>query len=452
MPFELRPDQIFATEFRVIKPLAAGGMGAVYVVEQLSTGKRRALKLMHASAAAHGGERRFEQEARTSAQIPSEHVVDVIAAGVDRESQVPWLAMELLEGESLEEYLAHEGALSPSAALELLEQIAHAIAAAHDIGIVHRDLKPDNIFLARARSVNTRHFVKVLDFGLAKLVDSSSRNTMAMGSPLWMAPEQTQEGDAISCATDVWALGLIVFRMLSGKLYWLTTEGSLTALLTEILMKPLPPASQRARELGARSLPEGFDWWFDRCVARDPKYRFQHARQAFVELQTVLSGKPTPPELLPTMTAQISGAKPLHATTEALSSLTTPAATKTAPSRTRWLLLLGLLGAVALGWLLWPRPSVTPSDAPAVSAANLPAAPLPPPPASAPAPEEPAPTPPQPSAEAIVSPVPSASEAPRGRAPLVTRTPHAAAAASSPAAKPNSDATPKPANRLPDLL
>ena len=346
MPFELRPDQIFAEEFRVIKPLAAGGLGAVYVVEQLSTGKRRALKLMHAGAAAHGGERRFEQEARTSALIPSEHVVDVIAAGVDKESRIPWLAMELLEGESLEQFLAHEGALAPSTALSLLEQIAHAIAAAHDIGIVHRDLKPDNIFLARSRSVSSTHFVKVLDFGLAKLVDSGSSNTMAMGSPLWMAPEQTQEGDAISCATDVWALGLIAFRMLSGSLYWHTTEGSLTALLTEILMKPLPPASQRARELGAKPLPDGFDFWFDRCVARDPVHRFQHARQAFVELQTVLSGEPTPIELLPTMTSEVSAARPLHATTEALSSLSKPIAAKPKANKVP---LFALFAALLLG-------------------------------------------------------------------------------------------------------
>jgi serine/threonine protein kinase len=451
MPFELRPDQIFAEEFRVIKPLAAGGMGAVYVVEQLSTGKRRALKLMHASAAANGGERRFEQEARTSALIPSEHVVDVIAAGVDKESRIPWLAMELLEGESLEQFLAHEGALAPRAALSLLEQIAHAIAAAHDIGIVHRDLKPDNIFLARSRSVNATHFVKVLDFGLAKLVDSGSSNTMAMGSPLWMAPEQTQEGDAISCATDVWALGLITFRMLSGSLYWQTTEGSLTALLTEILMKPLPPASQRARELGAKPLPDGFDFWFDRCVARDPVHRFQHARQAFVELQTVLSGEPPPIELLPTMTSEVSAARPLHATTEALSSLSTPIAAKPKGRKVPLFALFAvlLLGAGAF-FLSWKKKAPS-SDAPAVSAATAqtPALPSTAAPASAPTPST-AVSAPAPVETATVEPAPSASASPLVRAPAKGHGAHTPA--SSATAKPTPEATAKPGTRLPDLL
>src|SRR6188768_2240165 len=112
-PLALSPGQIFAGQFRVEKALAQGGMGAVYVVEQLSTGKKRALKLMLPSAAVVDGARRFEQEARTSSLIPSEHVVDVIAAGIEGPERIPWLAMELLEGESLEAHLERIGPLSP---------------------------------------------------------------------------------------------------------------------------------------------------------------------------------------------------------------------------------------------------------------------------------------------------------------------------------------------------
>ena len=285
---ELIEGQVFAGQFRVVKALAQGGMGAVYVVEQLSTGKKRALKLMLPSAAVVDGARRFEQEARTSSLIPSEHVVDVIAAGIEGPERIPWLAMELLEGESLEAHLERIGPLSPGQAHEILAQLAHALSAAHDLGVVHRDLKPDNIFLARSRISNSEFMVKVLDFGLATVVEATTRNTTALGSPLWMAPEQTQTDESISLGTDVWAIGLIVFRMLSGRHYWRTLDGPLVALMREVLIEPLPAASQRSREVGGAELPAGFDEWFERCVVRIAAHRFQHAREAWQELHVLL--------------------------------------------------------------------------------------------------------------------------------------------------------------------
>jgi eukaryotic-like serine/threonine-protein kinase len=285
---DLSEGVIFAQQFRVIRPLAQGGMGAVYVVEQLSTGKKRALKLMLPSATLVDGSRRFEQEARTSSLIASEHVVDVIAAGVDGPEQVPWLAMELLEGESLESHLLRSGPLSAAQAYEILTQLAHALSAAHDIGVVHRDIKPDNIFLARARNAGSEFMVKVLDFGLATVVAPDTKNTTALGSPLWMAPEQAQTDAPITLATDVWALGLLVFRMLTGQIYWTAADGSLNQLLRELLLTPLPPPSQRSRELGGAEAPLGFDEWFHHCVVREPGLRFQHARDAWFSLAPLL--------------------------------------------------------------------------------------------------------------------------------------------------------------------
>ena len=285
---ELTPGQVFAGQFRVIKPLAQGGMGAVYVVEQLSTGKKRALKLMLPSAAVVDGTRRFEQEARTSSLIPSEHVVDVIAAGIEGAEGIPWLAMELLEGESLEDYLEQSGPLTPNQAYEVLSQLAHALSAAHDLGVVHRDLKPDNIFLARSRTSSGEFMVKVLDFGLATVVEPTTKNTTALGSPLWMAPEQTQTNEPITLGTDIWAVGLIVFRMLSGRYYWHSIDGSLVRLMREIVIEPLSAASERARELGGAELPAGFDEWFGQCVVRFAAYRFSHAREAWQALHAVL--------------------------------------------------------------------------------------------------------------------------------------------------------------------
>jgi len=285
---DLTEGAIFAQQFRVIRPLAQGGMGAVYIVEQLSTGKKRALKLMLPSAAVVDGTRRFEQEARTSSLIASEHVVDVIAAGVEGPERVPWLAMELLEGESLETHLLRSGALSPTQSYEILLQLAHALSAAHDIDVVHRDIKPDNIFLARARNAGSEFMVKVLDFGLATVVAADTRNTTALGSPLWMAPEQAQQNEPISLATDVWSFGLLAFRMLTGRIFWTSSDGSLHQLLRELLLDPLPLASQRAKQLEGAELPAGFDEWFGLCVARSPAERFQHARDAWLSLEPVL--------------------------------------------------------------------------------------------------------------------------------------------------------------------
>ena len=144
---------IFARDYRVIGPLRQGGMGSVYVALQLSTGKRRALKLMQRDLAARPDFRkRFELEARIGALIPSDHVVEVIGAGIEDDGRVPWLAMELLEGQDLATWLAARGAATVDETREIFAQLCHALGEAHARGIVHRDLKPENIFLGHVRA------------------------------------------------------------------------------------------------------------------------------------------------------------------------------------------------------------------------------------------------------------------------------------------------------------
>lgn len=157
----------------------------MYVVEQLSTGRRRALKVLHAQLNDDEGMRaRFEREARVGARIESEHVVEVLAAGMDAESGLPWLVMELLEGEDLADHLARQGPLDHAHAGAIGAQLCHALAAAHSVGVVHRDLKPENVFLAKARRLGADFTVKVLDFDIAKIVaDAKSRTTDAVGTP-----------------------------------------------------------------------------------------------------------------------------------------------------------------------------------------------------------------------------------------------------------------------------
>ncbi len=290
----LAPGVVFARDYRIVKALAEGGMGAVYVAEQLSTGKPRALKLMHAQLVADARSRaRFEQEARIGATLDSDHIVEVVGAGIDDASGTPWLAMELLKGEDLAALVERRGALAPAEVAAVFEQLGHALGAAHAAKIVHRDLKPENVFLAVARRRDVPFTVKLLDFGIAKVVqESRASTTQAMGSPLWMAPEQT-EATGISPATDVWALGLLAYHLLTGEYFWRAARvqdgTAMMQLLREILVEPIASASVRAQEDGVFArLPQGFEGWFARCVARDPRERFAEANAATQGLVALL--------------------------------------------------------------------------------------------------------------------------------------------------------------------
>ena len=269
-------------------------MGAVYVVDQLSTGKARALKVMKPEIAQDAdGRRRFELEARVGARIESDHVVEIHSAGVD--DGTPYIVMELLDGEDLGSRMTR-GPLSASEVREVLEQLCHAVAAAHAADIVHRDLKPENVFLARTKRAggDARVVVKVLDFGIAKHVaESATRGqTVGMiGTPMWMAPEQTEPGKTTPAA-DVWALGLILYYVTTGHLYWLAAENpeaTLTQLLKEVVMGPLPMASTRAHAQGAPRIAPELDAVIARCLVRDPKQRFANAQLLWEALSTALA-------------------------------------------------------------------------------------------------------------------------------------------------------------------
>jgi serine/threonine-protein kinase len=298
----LEPGALFAGDYRVVRPLAEGGMGSVYVVNQLSTGKARALKLMRRELAQDAdSRRRFELEARVGAKIESDHIVEIHSAGVDSGS--PYIVMELLDGEDLKTRIERTGALEMSETRAVFEQLCHAVAAAHVAGIVHRDLKPENVFLARTkRAGGARSNVKVLDFGIAKLVaESQTRGgTMGMiGTPMWMAPEQTELGK-VTPAADIWALGLMVYYVLTGQSYWLSAndpQATITQLLKEVVMGPLPPPAQRARAQGmAGTISPEIELVLSRCLVREPSKRFRDAEQLWDALGGAL-GAPSAPLL-----------------------------------------------------------------------------------------------------------------------------------------------------------
>jgi protein-disulfide isomerase len=313
---ELQPGTLFAGDFEIVGTLGQGGMGAVYVARQRSTGAERALKLMHPDLVRSPELRaKFEQEARIGARIDSDHVAQVLAAGVDAASGMPWIAMELLRGETLAARVERGGPMPWPDVVAVFGQVCHALAGANRQSIVHRDLKPENIFLATPRLSGVDLMVKLLDFGIAKVVaESTSSQTGVMGTPLYMAPEQYQ-GRGIGAQTDVWALGLIAFYLLTGKNYWrnagATTSGP-AMLMYEVCMDDILPGSTRAEALGVASfLPQGFDAWFAGCVARDPAARFADAGQVIVGMRA-LAGPASIPGGRP-LAAPMPGAAPMSA-------------------------------------------------------------------------------------------------------------------------------------------
>jgi eukaryotic-like serine/threonine-protein kinase len=279
-------------DYMIVRPLGRGATGALYVAEQLSTSGHRALKILRREYVSDQTLfKRFEREAQMAARIPSEHVAQIIASGVDAKLQVPWIAMELLEGQTLGDHVDESGPLAKSTVRQILEQLCHAIAAAHALGIVHRDLKPANVFLSAARRVGAEKMVKVLDFGVARIMaENLTSSGSPLGTPSWMAPEQTR-GEAATTATDVWALGLMAFYMLTGKQFWRSCArpDDPMGVMKEIADEPVPIASMRALELGAGDkIPPGFNEWFAQCVARPPEERFVNATAAYAALAQAL--------------------------------------------------------------------------------------------------------------------------------------------------------------------
>ncbi len=189
---------------------------------------------------------RFEQEARVGPASRAITWCRCSPPGVDAETGYPFLVMELLKGEDLGAALSPAGRLQPGETREIFGQLCHALAAAHAVGIVHRDLKPDNIFLAASHREGSAFIVKVLDFGIAKVMaEAQTHATAALGTPLWMAPEQTAAGAKIGPQTDVWALGLIAFRMLTGRVYW--ASGNAEDATTAMLMREITWSRWRRR-------------------------------------------------------------------------------------------------------------------------------------------------------------------------------------------------------------
>jgi eukaryotic-like serine/threonine-protein kinase len=286
-----QPGEVLGGRYRLIRPLGQGGMGSVWHAEHLTLNAAVALKLIETPAhPAPAVTERFLREARMAAALRSPHVVQIFDYGVD--GQTPYIAMELLEGESLALRLERVGRLSAAATARVVQHVARAIGRAHDAGITHRDLKPENVFIVRN---DDDEICKVFDFGIAKAQGglagapgSATRTGSLLGTPSYMSPEQAEGSKAIDHRTDIWALGVIAYRCLLGRLPFV--EESVGQMILAICTRPLPvPSSQGP-------VPEGFDAWFARACARAPEQRFDSARIASLELSALLGDDASVPE------------------------------------------------------------------------------------------------------------------------------------------------------------
>ncbi len=273
--------QVLAGKYRLISPLGRGGMGQVFRAEHLTLHSPIAIKLMGAELMQSAdGVARFMREAHAAATIRSPHVVQILDFGVD--AGVPYIAMELLEGESLAARLQRVGRLSPAETSRVLTQVGRAITRAHEAGVIHRDLKPDNVFLVQNEE---EELTKVLDFGIAKSTapgPSGSQGTCTgavLGTPDYMSPEQAEGARTLDHRSDIWSMGVIAFECILGRRPFLGE--SFGTLLLAICARPLPVPSTVGQ------VPVGFDEWFGKACARAPEGRFNSAREAAAELRRI---------------------------------------------------------------------------------------------------------------------------------------------------------------------
>jgi eukaryotic-like serine/threonine-protein kinase len=266
---------VIAGKYEVERVLGVGGMGVVVSARHLQLGQRVAVKFMRGEAARDpNAANRFLREARAAVALSSEHVTKVLDVGT-LQSGAPFMVMEYLSGGDLAALLHRSGPMSVADALNYVLQACEAIAEAHARGIVHRDLKPSNLFVTQ--HVDGTPLVKVLDFGISKMVEfnapqggghSLTASGAVMGSPMYMSPEQVRDAKAVDARSDIWALGIILYELFTGRTPF---EGNtLGDTLARIIADPV----KRIREVRG-DIPEGLDAIVMRCLERRAERRIQ---------------------------------------------------------------------------------------------------------------------------------------------------------------------------------
>ena len=298
------PGAIVAGKYRIEHVLGRGGMGVVVAAFHLQLGTRVALKFLNDNIV--NDQRvvaRFLREARASAQLRSEHVCRVIDFGT--EGHVPYIVMEMLEGTDLAR-LVKLRPFDMATAAEYVRQACAGLAEAHAARIIHRDLKPGNLFLTQRPG--GAPLVKILDFGVAKVLEaedfSLTQTSNVVGSPGFMSPEQLRSARQVDARSDIWSLGVILYKLVSGRQPF--KADALTDLAIAIAMDPVPPLVEASPEFSAVVM---------RCLEKDPNRRFQSAtelaqalaqffrpEESSVMQSHLLEHAPRPPIVMPAST------------------------------------------------------------------------------------------------------------------------------------------------------
>jgi serine/threonine-protein kinase len=271
----ISPGEIVAGKYRVERALGVGGMGVVVAARHVALDRVVAIKLLGSGSAAFARSReelvaRFLTEARAAARIDSDHVCRVFDVGTT-DRGVPFMVMEHLEGNDLEDEIHRRGQLSLVEAVDYVLQAAEALVAAHHLGIVHRDIKPSNLFLHMRPDGSRR--VKVLDFGISKSLAAPSRNTLepgSVGTPAYMAPEQVRGDADVDGRVDIWALGAILYELLTGQMAFVGKD--INAILDHVLHHDAYPITGLRRDV-----PPEVESVIRRCLERDPGLRWPSA-------------------------------------------------------------------------------------------------------------------------------------------------------------------------------
>lgn len=277
-------------KYRVERVLGRGGMALVVAAQPLDGRAPLALKLLMPEALViPDAKTRFFREANTLAMLENEHVVRVYDVGRQEDSGLPYMTMELLEGKNLAELLEERGPLPIQDACAYAVQACEALVEAHRQGIVHRDIKPANLFLAEGAGGSS---IKVIDFGIAKELDSSERQTstrMVMGSVAHMPPEQLKAAKYAEPRSDIWAIGSTLFELLTGQRPF--QAPSLPQLIVTIHCDP--PRSVAALR---PEIPPGLVRVLLRCLEKKPEQRYPSVADLAAALRPFVTGEAPPPE------------------------------------------------------------------------------------------------------------------------------------------------------------
>lgn len=280
----------FGERYELISLVGQGGMGSVYKVKDRNLESYFAVKVLRPELALEqGAVKRFEQEAVAASQLTHPNLVAVYENGVTQEGE-PFLVMDYVAGDNLSQLMSRDGFLSPLRAIEIFVQLSDAIAHAHAKGVIHRDLKPSNVLITKTE--NGADFVKIVDFGIAKVLPTSDKDAAALtqtgelfGSPLYMSPEQCL-GDRLDIRSDIYSIGCLMYEAVTGKPPF--SGSNPIKIIFKHINEPPPPIR---KPLSGHEVPQGLEAIILKCLEKGPEDRYQSAPELMHDLLLLQEGR-----------------------------------------------------------------------------------------------------------------------------------------------------------------